>query len=97
MYPVSGCIEVKLPEKRLAEAIAQALDVEAKNPPDPRRASVRVEVQDSIVRICFEARDLSAARTIVNTYLSLAATTIDAVSGAGAGEKRIGSETSSRA
>jgi tRNA threonylcarbamoyladenosine modification (KEOPS) complex Pcc1 subunit len=88
---------VRLPGRRLAEAVARALDVEARNPPDPRRASVTVEVVGDVVRVCFEARDLSAARTIVNTYLSLAATTIDAVASTGAGEGRVGSEAPSRA
>ena len=77
--------------------MARALDVEARNPPDPRRARVDVKASGEVVRVCFEARDLSAARTIVNTYLSLAATTIVAVSRAGAGEERVGSEATSRA
>ncbi len=73
--------------EKLAEAVARALRVEAENPPDPRRGSVSVRVEGRRVLVCFEARDLSAARTLVNTYLSLAATTIDAVAASGsAGE-----------
>ena len=68
--------------EKLAQALREALESEARNPPDPGRGSVSVETQDGLVRICFNARDLSAARTLVNAYLSLAAAVVDAVAAA---------------
>ena len=79
MTLVSGFIELELGSKRLAESIAEAIRVEALNPPDPSRGVVEVIVEDKTVRILVRARDFSAARTLFNTYLSLAASAIDAI------------------
>ncbi len=83
MYRVSGCIELGGLPPRLARAVAEALEAEARSPPDPGRGVVRVEAGEGVVRVCFEARDLSAARTLVNAYLSLAATVADSVASLG--------------
>ncbi|WP_048061411.1 KEOPS complex subunit Pcc1 [Hyperthermus butylicus] len=83
MYRVTGCIELELPEEKALQAVARALDVEARNPPDPRRGRVEVRVEPGKLVVCFEARDLAAARTLANTYLSLAATTVEVVAATG--------------
>ncbi len=66
-------------------ALNQALGVEARNPPDPHRGSVEILVSDNRVEILIRARDLSAARTLINAYLGLAATTLEAVRAVGGG------------
>lgn len=75
-------------------AISKALEVEARNPPDPHRGSVEITISGDSVEIRIVARDLSAARTLINAYLSLAATTLEAVRAVGGGHH--GSETTPR-
>ncbi len=77
MSRVSGFIELVLGSKQLAESVAKALTVEAENPPDPGRGRVSIETRDNRVIVSIEARDLSAARTLFNTYLSLAVSVVD--------------------
>ncbi|RUM46801.1 MAG: hypothetical protein DSY37_04385 [Hyperthermus sp.] len=79
MYRVTGCIGVEGYDERVLEAIGRALETEAKNPPDPSRGRASIDLTPRLLRVCFEARDLSAARTLVNTYLSLAAAVLDSV------------------
>lgn len=79
MYRVSGFIELELGSKRLAESLARALRVEALSPPDPERGSVRIVEKEDRIVLEIEARDLSAARTLYNTYLSLVATILSAI------------------
>ncbi len=79
--------------QREVRALSQALSVEARNPPDPHRGSVEIRVSNDKVEILIHARDLSAARTLINAYLGLAATTLEAVRAVGGGLH--GSETSS--
>ena len=93
MYPVTGCIGVEGFNNKLLEALLEALQAETRNPPDPSRGEVRLEIRNKTLRICLSARDLSAARTLVNAYLSLVAVVLDAV--AAAGEDN-GSEASPR-
>ena len=57
--------------------MVKALDVESRNPPDPERGKTSVSVSDGNVKICFEARDLAAARALLNAYLGLAAASLD--------------------
>ncbi|WP_317895264.1 KEOPS complex subunit Pcc1 [Pyrofollis japonicus] len=66
-----------------AEALTRALKTEAANPPDPHRGSVDVERSDGVIEIKIVARDLAAARTLINAYLGLAATTLEAVRAVG--------------
>ena len=61
----------------MAEALAKALDVESRNPPDPDRGRTNVSVSNGNVKICFEARDLAAARALLNAYLGLTAASLD--------------------
>ncbi|HIQ10465.1 MAG TPA: hypothetical protein EYH26_00610 [Pyrodictium sp.] len=77
MWQVTGCIYLELEDKKLAEALVKALDVESRNPPDPERGKTSVSVSDGNVKICFEARDLAAARALLNAYLGLAAASLD--------------------
>ncbi len=79
MYPVSGCIELLQLPRNLASALAKALDVEARNPPDPHRGEVTVKETGNGIVICFRAKDLSSARALLNSYLTLLATVVDAV------------------
>lgn len=51
--------------------------MESRNPPDPERGKTSVSVSDGNVKICFEARDLAAARALLNAYLGLAAASLD--------------------
>jgi tRNA threonylcarbamoyladenosine modification (KEOPS) complex Pcc1 subunit len=93
MYPVTGCIGVEGFDNKLLGALLEALEAEARNPPDPSRGEVRLEIHNNTLRICLSARDLSAARTLVNAYLSLVAVVLDAVAAAGGDN---GSEASPR-
>lgn len=79
MYPVSGCIGVEGVDEKLLKALVDALKAEILNPPDPSRGEARLEASPGVLKICFSARDLSAARTLVNAYLSLVAVVLDAV------------------
>ncbi|HID41829.1 MAG TPA: hypothetical protein EYP33_06720 [Pyrodictium sp.] len=83
MTRVSGCIELKGLSEKLVQALVKALETEARNPPDPRRGRVEVSNRNGVLRICIEARDPSAARTLINAYLSLAAATLEAVAATG--------------
>jgi tRNA threonylcarbamoyladenosine modification (KEOPS) complex Pcc1 subunit len=77
-----------------AEALTRALKTEAANPPDPHRGSVVVERSNDVIEIRIAARDLAAARTLINAYLGLAATTLEAVRAVGG--DRHGPKTPSR-
>ena len=76
---VRGCVTISLADPGEARALAEALTVEAENPPDEERGSVAVDVRGDTVRVCFTARDPSSARAILNAYLSLAAATVEAL------------------
>ena len=85
MYQVSARIKLEGLEPQVARALRQALLVEAANPPDPHRGRVVMKIEEHSIEILIEARDLSAARTLINAYLGLAATTLEAVRAVGGG------------
>ncbi len=76
---VRGCVTLALGDERAARALAEALEVEADNPPDPERATATVSARGGSVRVCFEARDPSSARAVLNAFLGLAAATVEAL------------------
>ncbi len=75
-------ISIETCDERLAEALAEALRVEASHPPDPSRGSTRVEKRGTKVEVYIEARDPPSARALINAYLTLAASLWDSVEGA---------------
>lgn len=83
MSRVRGCISFELGDEAAARALAEALTVEARNPPDPDRGRASVEARGGLLLVCIEARDLAAARALLNAYLSLAATALDALAVSG--------------
>ncbi len=76
---MSGCLSIEFPDEDIAKALYETLQVEVENPPDPDRGSTRVWVKNSVLYICFEARDFAAARALLNAYLSLASSSSDVV------------------
>lgn len=69
-------------DEKLAEALEKALQVEARNPPDPSRGTAVVERRGDIVTVHIDARDESSARALINAFLSLAASLWDSLEGA---------------
>ena len=71
-------MEVKLEDPKLVQAIYKALLVECLNPPDKHRGEVKVDISEgNMLIITIKATSLSSARALLNSYLTLLATSLD--------------------
>ena len=65
----SSVIRLKFPSEREAQIFWESLKPETESPATPR-SHVRMELMGSLLTFSFEAKDLTALRASLNSYLS---------------------------
>jgi tRNA threonylcarbamoyladenosine modification (KEOPS) complex Pcc1 subunit len=68
--PASAKLDVQTKSRRLADAIAKSLSPEIDHPAGSK-AHVRVKVERRKLKLTFQARDATALRAVMNSYLRM--------------------------